>query len=160
MTIARHDQHSTEFGLWLRGRLQKKINPEPICWEPEVIQQTDVSSINSLLQYNATNLDYIWSEQCRFILLEEKRYCSEIRYAQSRAFAWMDRALLSSAESENYGGFYIITFERTNPEDGSMWLERFFPQAGRDSGKREIKIPEFMEFLKLGWIKTKHFWIF
>ena len=152
MTIDRFDGHSTEFGLWLRGKLRKRIDPEPQTFLPEVIQKTNVDEIDSNLGFHATNLDYIWRRQYHYILLEEKRYGSIIKNGQHRTFAILDRAL---SNDPNYGGFWILKFENASPEDGKIWLSKF-DRLDRDPLEREITIQQLVGFLKLDWM-TKVF---
>ena len=95
MTRRRYDEHSTEFGLWLREQ-------EPIA---------------SKLGYVATNLDYIWSnyKTGEWMLIEEKRYNAKMTFAQTEQF----RALHCAAISDPlYRGFHLVVFEVTSPTDG------------------------------------------
>lgn len=107
MTRPRFDSNSTEFGLWLRGQLPG--------------QKTDVSCIDSNLGYLATNVDYVWRNYHLppWMAIEEKRYQAPVRLWQEHTFRIVDQAFKSD---EQYQGFYILRFEKTNPEDGKMWL--------------------------------------
>jgi len=100
MTRPRNDEHSTEFGLWLRE-------------QPE---------IRSALGYVATNVDYMWRnyKTGEWMLLEEKRYGGQPRRWQKRSFKILDECAQSD---HRYRGFHILIFEATNPEDGRMWLD-------------------------------------
>ena len=99
MTAQRRDDHSTEFGLWMRR-------------QPE---------IDSKIGYLATNIDYVWCSYKHpgWILLEEKRHCAGVPNWQSGIFQMLDAA---ARNDPNYRGFYVIRFENTSPEDGKVWL--------------------------------------
>jgi len=95
MTRQRNDSHSTEFGLWLR----------------------DQKDIDSRLGFVATNIDYMWRnyKTGEWMLIEEKRYFSEPQYAQRKLFQLLHTA---GNRHKDYKGFYLIQFQRTNPDDG------------------------------------------
>ncbi|MBT6321857.1 MAG: hypothetical protein HOJ31_06695 [Anaerolineae bacterium] len=99
MTRKRNDKHSTEFGLWLR---EQKV-------------------IESKKGYLASNLDFIWAnwKNKKWLLIEEKRYMSDMKRWQREMF----KTLHNAAKNEpNYKGFYFIQFEKTNPEDGRIYI--------------------------------------
>lgn len=122
----RHDDKSTEFGLWTRGQMPGQV--------------TDVSSIDSHARgisggYTTSNLDYAWYRytDAKIMLMEEKRYNADLTFSQRGLFAALDAALRLAYESGawsdsnkpiRYYGFHLLVFERTNPEDGRMWLDR------------------------------------
>lgn len=100
MTRKRVDEHSTEFGLWLREQ----------------------HSIDSSLGFVATNLDYIW---CNYktgdwMLIEEKRFNSSVTYSQAQLINKIDNLCQSDKQ---YHGWHVIKFEKTNPEDGEIRLD-------------------------------------
>lgn len=98
MTRRRFDDHSTEFGLWLRG----------------------VPELDSGDGFLATNLDYIWMnyKTGQWMLIEEKRYMAKMKRWQKGVF----KALHESSKSDpNYCGFAFIQFEKTSPEDGAVY---------------------------------------
>ena len=66
MTKQRYDNHSTEFGLWLREQLE----------------------LDSKLGFITTNLDYIWENYNtgEWMLIEEKRYMGKVGYSQGKLF--------------------------------------------------------------------------
>lgn len=99
MTKRRWDQHSTEFGLWLR----------------------DQPDIDSSLGFVATNVDFIWRNyhDHRWLMLEEKRHGSSCPRSQLESFRILHQCALSDP---HYHGFHLLTFEKTSPEDGSMKL--------------------------------------
>jgi hypothetical protein len=101
MTLKRHDNHSTEFGLWLRE-------------QPE---------IDSGQGFVATNLDYVWRnyKNNAWMIIEEKRYCSEPKRWQRDLFSLIDRCCKID---RNYRGFHLLQFEYTSPDDGRIWLDR------------------------------------
>lgn len=132
MTIQRYDNHSTEFGLWLRK-------------QPE---------IDSSLGYKATNLDYIWiNSRGEWMLIEEKRFGARPKQWQCRIYSLLDSC---ARNDPKYRGAYLIRFERTSPEDGRMWLSRFQNGTWRD--EREITVLELLDFLKFKR-NTSHAWI-
>jgi hypothetical protein len=114
MTKPRFDDKSTEFGLWLRN--QKEID--------------------SGLGYITSNLDYIWRNYNTgdWMLIEEKRYLSNIKLWQKQLFDRIDRLCRSDS---HYKGFHKIVFEKTNPDDGFILLD----------DKRITKV-ELLNFLK------------
>ena len=99
MTTPRYDEHSTEFGLWLRK-------------QPE---------IDSALGYVTTNLDFFWKnyKTGEFMLLEEKRHMSEPAYFQTKIFNQLRDAFKSDSK---FKGLFLIQFENTNPEDGKIYI--------------------------------------
>lgn len=100
MTRKRNDEHSTEFGLWLREQ----------------------KSIDSKLGFVATNIDYLWHnyKDGLWMLIEEKRHNTKPLFAQQQMFKLIDDACSSD---ENYRGFHILIFENTSPEDGAIFLD-------------------------------------
>ena len=101
MTRQRYDEHSTEFGLWLRKPERKEID--------------------SSLGFVTTNIDYIWKnyKTGKYMLIEEKRYLSKLTYSQSKIMQSIDNVL---KKDSNYCGFYLLQFEKTNPDDGKIFL--------------------------------------
>ena len=99
MTRQRYDEHSTEFGLWLREQEQ----------------------IESGRGYVTTNLDYVWYnyKTGQWMLLEEKRYGAGLTFPQRKMFGLLDDVASSDVM---YLGFYLIVFERTSPNDGGVDL--------------------------------------
>lgn len=99
MTQQRRDEHSTEFGIWLRQ-------------QPE---------IDSKLGYIATNLDYIWQnyKTGEFMLIEEKRHGAFVRNPQSSIFKTLHDCIVS----EKYKGLHVLVFTNTNPDDGKTILD-------------------------------------
>lgn len=111
MTKRRYDEHSTEFGLWLRNKAPDNVTilriPDPI---------------DSELGFITTNLDYIWGnyETDKWMLMEEKRHGGSIEFYQQGLFNKIDKL----CQQDNlYYGFHKLVFENTNPEDGKMWLD-------------------------------------
>jgi hypothetical protein len=100
MTSKRRDNHSTEFGLWLRE--QKEID--------------------SQLGFTATNIDYVWRnyKTGEWMLIEEKRYQTECKGWQQQIFKILDKA---AKNDPLYHGFFLIQFECTNPDDGKIWID-------------------------------------
>lgn len=100
MTKQRNDNHSTEFGLWLREQ----------------------PAIDSTLGYRATNIDFMWMNcnSGKWMLIEEKRHGSKIRPWQKLMFRILHRLCMSD---KKFMGFHLITFENTSPEDGKIFLD-------------------------------------
>jgi len=101
MTRQRNDEHSTEFGIWLRKQ----------------------EEIDSELGFIATNIDYVWSnyKTNQWMILEEKRHMSDTPYAQHEQFNQLHRAC---KDDPNYHGLHLIQFEITSPDDGGIFLDR------------------------------------
>lgn len=131
MTRQRFDNHSTEFGLWLRE--QKEID--------------------SKLGFVATNIDYIWHNYNykQWMLIEEKRYFSEMRYAQSKMLQMMHTA---ANQHPQYRGFYFIQFQYTNPEDGLIRVN------GHDFTKEKLmRLLQFDEDVLSEIENTQRAWV-
>jgi hypothetical protein len=109
VTRQRNDNHSTEFGLWLREQAE----------------------IDSSKGYIATNVDYVWRNHNtdRWMLIEEKRYGTQPPRWQWEIFKMLDWCC---KYHPHFCGFHLIIFERTSPEDGRMWLD------GREINKAEL----------------------
>ena len=108
MTTQRRDEHSTEFGLWLRGQLPN--------------QKTCVESIDSKKGYVATNIDFLWSNYRTgdWMLIEEKRFGKFVKSWQAALFKLLDDCC---KEHPKYHGFHILRFEHTSPDDGKIWWD-------------------------------------
>ena len=109
MTQKRRDSHSTEFGLWLREQKQ----------------------IDSALGYVASNIDYIWKnyKTGEWLIIEEKRHGGKVKFYQQKIFDTLDAV---SKNDPLYRGFYIIIFENTSPDDGSITIN------GKPSDKKHL----------------------
>lgn len=117
MTRQRNDNHSTEFGIWLREKYQKWIGSHT---------------------FSAQNLDYIWHNYLEnwIILIEEKRYGGMMnkgaRRAQEDTHGVVAQMLAIASGSVvntmrgprkcDYRGYYRIVFENTSPDDGGMTI--------------------------------------
>lgn len=100
MTMQRNDNHSTEFGLWLR-------------------QQRE---IDSSLGFVCTNIDFMWRDSMKgdkWLLIEEKRFGFSPRPWQMICFRILENAALND---QKFYGFHLLQFERTSPSDGWMKL--------------------------------------
>lgn len=120
MTRKRNDNHSTEFGLWLRK-------------QPE---------IKSELGFRAYNLDYVWwlksgfdKMPVNFMFIEEKRFMSRLRADQRLTYSWLHKKI-SQLRDPTYKGIHLLEFENTSPQDGKIYLN-----------KTEINRTELIEFL-------------
>jgi len=112
-TRKRIDSHSTEFGLWIR-------------------KQDKVASSRG---YAATDLDYIWTNYKTgdWMLIEEKRYMSKVRWSQGEIFKTINKACKNDPK---YKGFHLLQFEKTSPEDGKTYFD-----------KQEVTAEELIEIL-------------
>ena len=110
MTKPRYDDHSTEFGLWLRNQ---KPDKTPLGRNPDLISST--------LGYVTTNLDFFWKnyKTGEFMLLEEKRYMAKPAYYQTKIFEQLRNAF---KDDPKFKGLFLIQFESTNPEDGKIFI--------------------------------------
>jgi hypothetical protein len=119
MTRQRNDEHSTEYGLWLR------------------IQD----DLDSSLGFVTTNIDYVWKnyKTGQWMYMEEKRYMSKPTWSQSNIFKQMHANAVASGD-EKYHGFHIVTFEKTNPEDGKIYLDG--NEITKEQHKRFLKFEE------------------
>jgi len=113
MTLKRHDNHSTEFGLWLREQ----------------------NGIDSSLGFVASNIDFFWRNYKTglWMLLEEKRFMANLKTFQAKMFAGLEGCI----KSPNFKGFHLIVFEKTSPEDGSIFVD-----------DEEISKTELIKFLR------------
>lgn len=115
MTLKRFDKHSTEFGLWLREQ----------------------RGIDSSLGYVTTNIDFFWTnyKTGKFMLIEEKRYMSDVKPFQHKIFEKLHNAFKND---RNYKGMHLLQFEKTNPDDGKIYLDR-----------KQISKQELIDFLSM-----------
>lgn len=122
MTRPRNDEHSTEFGLWLRN--QKEID--------------------SHLGYVTTNIDYKWENYNtrQWMFIEEKRHGGYPRFSQHAQFRLLDAVQTDT----HYCGFWLLCFENTSPDDGRIWLTRLAKTP--DEVKVEITKEQLLGFLK------------
>jgi hypothetical protein len=100
MTQKRWDEHSTEFGLWLRERKE----------------------IDSSLGYVATNVDYMWRnyKTGKWMLIEEKRFMAKVKRWQQEMFKLLTWC---AKHHPRFRGFHVIQFEKTSPQDGKIFLD-------------------------------------
>ncbi len=139
MTKQRDDEHSTEFGLWLRN---KAPDNETILRQPD--------PLDSALGYTTTNIDYFWHNYNthQWMLLEEKRYGGMPKFYQIRAFKILHQ--LAKIDPK-YCGFYLVRFEKTNPRDG--WTQ---------INEKVVTEQQLLEFLKFNYqaplVETCRFW--
>ena len=113
MTRKRNDGHSTEYGLWTRD--QKNLASKKLNYD---------GTENDVYGFVATNLDYIWGNYRtgKWMLHEEKRFMCELTYSQENLY----KALHNSIDNVLYAGFHHIMFEKTNPEDGKVFVNDTF----------------------------------
>jgi len=122
----------------------------PTCKKP-VSPATEFSdwsreqkAIRSSVGFVPTDLDFVWLnyKSKQWMLLEEKRYNARLEMPQRGVF----NVLHNSINDKNYKGFYIVRFEKTSPEDGSITIENL------SSGKtRKINKKQFFYFLQMNW---------
>jgi len=107
MTRQRNDNHSTEFGIWIRNQ----------------------PCVDSYKGYRNYNLDIIWWRKNGFerkpekwMLIEEKRHMAECKGDQKLTFEWLHEKL-TQVNDGNYCGIHLLQFENTNPDDGKMYWD-------------------------------------
>ncbi len=89
--------------------------------------------------FTVHNLDYILrcyqgKKAGWWMLIEEKRYSSDMRYAQKEAFKLVEAACLLD---KKFKGFHLVQFENTTPDDGKIWVDGV--QISRDEFIRFIR---------------------
>jgi len=101
MTQRRRDEHSTEFGLWLR----------------------DQAEIDSGLGYIATNIDYVWGnyKNGQWMIIEEKRYGHYPKPYQAKILNLLDACC---KHNKYFRGVHLLVFEKTSPDDGKIFWDR------------------------------------
>jgi len=116
---------STEFGLWLRD-------------------QKELDSLD--FGFTATNIDYVWRnfKMNKFMLIEEKRYDKLPKRDQKDIFSLLDYIC---RKNKSYCGFYLLIFEKTNPEDGKMTLYKK-KEFDKNYEKKIISKHDLLDFLK------------
>ena len=125
MTQRRRDNHSTEFGLWLRNQ-KHKIVICATCGNTSIVPLLnkplrDNDPIDSKFGYVTTNIDYVWRNYRtkQWLYIEEKRRRGKMTFPQSQIF----NIIHSIAKNDkNYCGFFLIQFENMTPDDGRMWI--------------------------------------
>ena len=125
VTAQRRDNNSTEFGLWLRNKAP----------DNETVLRID-DPLDSYLGYRVTNIDYVWlnEESGNWMIIEEKRNRGYVKPWQKNIFRKIHKACNGM---KGYKGFHLLVFEKTNPEDGKIWLDR-----------KEISKDDLIGFLK------------
>jgi len=111
MTQERRSGRDTEFGVWLRA------HPE----------------LDSKLGFVATNIDYVWEnyKTGEWMIIEEKRNMKKPQFYQERIF---DKIAKCCNCHKKFCGFHVLTFERSNPEDGRIYWD------GKEITKEELKL--------------------
>jgi hypothetical protein len=93
------------------------------------------------------NLDYVIINYKlkKIMLIEEKRYNSELSYSQIESFKVINGFMSTGNYNDyKYCGFHIIIFENTTPNDGKMWFDNILIN--------EDKLIEILDF------KGNEFW--
>jgi hypothetical protein len=118
MTQARRDNHSTEFGLWLRNQ----------------------GEIDSGRGFTASNVDYVWQnyKTGEWMLIEEKRFKRWPQFPQTKLFEILHAAIKDSL----YRGFHYLVFENTSPNNGRIFLKSNFTKT------RELTAAQLLDFLR------------
>ena len=100
MTQKRRDEHSTEFGLWLREQ----------------------EEIDSSLGFVATNIDYVWRNYKTgdWMIIEEKRYGHKPKFYQLEIFKLLNWCC---KHHPKFHGMHVLVFENTNPDDGKIFWD-------------------------------------
>ncbi|HUS99891.1 MAG TPA: hypothetical protein VMY59_06190, partial [Candidatus Thermoplasmatota archaeon] len=124
-----NDGTGTEFSHWLRQ------------------QENCLPSKNATDCFTFHNLDYI--EYCykgknkgKWMLIEEKRYSSDIRYSQEQIFKQLESVYFVD---RNFLGCHLIQFENTNPEDGKIYIDY-----------EENTLDELIKFLRFEYPKKRY----
>jgi len=130
MTTKRRDngKESTEFGMWLR-------------------LQDDICSSQG---YVATDIDYVWKNIYTgyWIIIEEKRFAKELGYLnnprpfQQNLLQKLNNILIES--DELFNGIWILKFERTNPDDGKIFIKYINKEKYTEITKQQLI--EFLQF--------------
>jgi hypothetical protein len=111
--------------------------------------------------YDFEDLDCIWHQYVdgKMMLLEMKQYMTLPSYAQvdthsiinqcvkfacSHPDFYLNRKNKSRPTKIQYFGYYVVKFERTNPEDGCIYINGI-----------EVTKEEFLRFLQFEYIPTK-----
>lgn len=125
MTRQRNDEHSTEYGMWLRA-------------------QKELDSVKE--KFNISNIDYVINrygkDNGQWMFVEEKRHGKKMKFPQTEIVKIIDAAI----KDVNYRGFWHIIFENTNPDDGLMFLSRWNGIAFPDG--MQITKEEHLKFLR------------
>lgn len=124
MTRKRDDDHSTEFGLWTREQ----------------------EELDSSKGYIATDIDWMWNNYNtgEWMYMEEKRNESTLKFAQ-----WSQLKISHEAcKDKNYQGFYLVTFENTNPDDGYVCVALIDFEKYKTFAGIILTNEEFLRFLQ------------
>jgi hypothetical protein len=78
----------------------------------------------------------MWEEYVsgKWILLEEKRFNAKLTWAQEKQFKKLNDAI----SCEKYEGFFVLTFEKTDPEDGRIFLRSIHCKKSLAISKTEL----------------------
>jgi hypothetical protein len=98
-TKRRNDEHSTEFGLWVRDE-------EMLCSKCANLTLTNIDYLAERYDYN------------QLMMVEEKRYGSKLSKSQVPTFD----LLKSKLRGTGISGPHLLQFSRTNPDD-SEWIK-------------------------------------
>lgn len=133
-----NDGTGTQFSLWLR----KQHARLPSSYAPEC--------------FTFHNLDFVVNcyrgpHENEWMIVEEKRYNSKLRFAQLKVFKILEGVCYLDPK---FRGFHLLQFEKTNPEDGKIWLDKneITPdnliKFLRFEGPRKLYLPTFPETVR------------
>jgi hypothetical protein len=130
VTTQSREGKETEFSLWLRNKL-----PDNVTFARED------DALSSKLGFITTDIDYIWMnfKTNEWIIIEEKRRRKEVPFAQKNILVMIHN--LARKHDKKYRGLYLIQFERTNPEDGKIWINN-----------KEVTKENLIKLLRFEWI--------
>ena len=100
--------------------------------------------IDSSLGFVPTNIDFMWRnyKTKKFMLIEEKRHNASVKNWQMQSFQEINKSIVN----ENYLGFYIVRFQNTSPDNGSIKIEQVDGKI-----KTTVSRERFLNFLKMEW---------
>lgn len=140
-----NDGTGTEFSHWFRENAMlypSSRSDLPKSCDPYIEPLFTVHNLDYILRcYQGHNAG-------KWMLLEEKRFSSKMRFAQQEAFKPVESACLLD---KNFQGFHLVQFENTTPDDGRIWLDGNnihkddFVQFIRFEQNKRLYLPHFKE---------------
>ena len=116
-----------------------------------------IPELDSHLGWRNYNIDFVWADDNtdRYLLLEEKRFGSIVKYGQAKVFGYVDKGL---SLDPNYYGFHVLKLEKELPigwRDKIEDLASFLEKCGKEpsEGKmwldgREITLDELIDRMR------------
>ena len=75
------------------------------------------------------------------MFIEEKRFMAKVGFAQGELFKKVINGM-KYIKDNHYKGFHVVIFEKTNPDDGRIWLDR-----------KEVTTEQLLWFLQFKTLK-------